>query len=380
VWLGNNSCGSFGGIEMEKDTICIIKSNVCEYPDSDLLFRPSICYPEYLYKNDLSLVRNSVYDSVRQGFRLYGMDSENYGTKNWNPLGEIISPGQCVLIKPNMVMHVNVGGYGTDCLYTHPSVVAAVIDYVIIALKRYGKIIIGDAPVQECDFNQLLNTSGYKELYSYYLKKGVDLKILDFRNIKTYMNDNIHYLQNDINRESGIFVSLGKFSLFSEKSEKQLKKLRITNYDPNILQKYHNKHNHTYKIASEALMADVIINVPKPKTHRKAGITGALKNMVGITASKECLPHHSLGSTMEGGDAYKHQSIWFSIANHFLDRRNVSNHQGKYKLTKAYEKLYDKTCKIGHKLVREKYWEGSWYGNSTIWKTGRFEQDYFICG
>jgi uncharacterized protein (DUF362 family) len=30
------------------------------------------------------------------------------------------------------------------------------------------------------------------------------------------------------------------------------------------------------------LQADVFINLPKPKTHKRAGITGAMKNLVGI--------------------------------------------------------------------------------------------------
>ena len=37
-----------------------------------------------------------------------------------------------------------------------------------------------------------------------------------------------------------------------------------------------------YCISEACLEADVIINLPKPKTHRKAGFTGALKNMIGV--------------------------------------------------------------------------------------------------
>ena len=44
--------------------------------------------------------------------------------------------------------------------------------------------------------------------------------------------------------------------------------------------------------------------MPKPKCHRKAGMTSALKNFVGANVRKEFLPHHTMGSIKEGGDEY----------------------------------------------------------------------------
>lgn len=58
--------------------------------------------------------------------------------------------------------------------------------------------------------------------------------------------------------------------------------------------------------------ADVIINIPKPKCHRLAGMTAALKNMVGVIYDKNSLPHRKIGSVEEGGDAYK-KRIYLSI-------------------------------------------------------------------
>jgi len=37
-----------------------------------------------------------------------------------------------------------------------------------------------------------------------------------------------------------------------------------------------------YLISNTILEADVIINLPKPKTHRRAGIIGAMNNLVEI--------------------------------------------------------------------------------------------------
>ena len=40
------------------------------------------------------------------------------------------------------------------------------------------------------------------------------------------------------------------------------------------------------------------------KTHEKAGLTGAMKNLVGVNGHKEYLPHHMEGSFFSGGDSY----------------------------------------------------------------------------
>jgi hypothetical protein len=50
------------------------------------------------------------------------------------------------------------------------------------------------------------------------------------------------------------------------------------------------------------LDADLFINLPKLKTHRKTGITCALKNLVGINGDKNWLPHHTDGCPGDGGD------------------------------------------------------------------------------
>ena len=54
---------------------------------------------------------------------------------------------------------------------------------------------------------------------------------------------------------------------------------------------YHNKRNHVYSIPRTVLQSDVIVNISKLKTHRKVGLTCALKNVVGITNRKYWLPH-----------------------------------------------------------------------------------------
>ena len=165
--------------------ICIVRKEQACYPGKEMEFRPHTAYPEYLFPADLSGEKNDVYEMVRDGLFMLGLDEENYGKKEWNPLGSYVHPGDTVLIKPNLVLHFNSCGGGTDCLYTNPSLVAAMIDYVLIALKGKGKITVGDAPLQECVFDTLVEDSGYQLLVDYYCKKNIDISLVDYRNVKT---------------------------------------------------------------------------------------------------------------------------------------------------------------------------------------------------
>lgn len=347
--------------------VCLNQMTGASYPDKKTFFRPDTAYPEYIFPSDISGGNNDVYKMIRDSFHMLGMDDSNYGTKNWNPLGEKIKPGDNVLIKPNMVLHFNSSGCGVDCLYTHPSLVAAVIDYALIALKGEGKIIVGDAPLQECDFDVLINESGYADLISFYRSKGICIDLVDFRNVKTTEKDGLHYLQEE--KDEGVIVRLNENSEFHSMNKDDLSNLRITNYDPRILRKHHNEKCHEYKVSKYVLNADVIINMPKPKTHRKAGVTISLKNLVGINTNKEFLPHHSLGSSEENGDAYEKKNYYLTKANEILDLRNELVHNQDMEAARMAENLYNCLREKGIKDNKEKYWEGSWHGNNTIWKT-----------
>lgn len=347
--------------------VALVRREIYSYPQN-APFRPSVSYPEYPF-DEISAQENNVYDMVREGLHLMGLDDENYGTKNWNPLKELIVPGNTVLIKPNLVLHRNGGGEGEDCLFTQPSVVAPMIDYAIKALQGTGKIIVGDAPLQECVFEELISNSGYDKLIAFYKDKGVDIELLDFRNVATYVKGGVHYSQRAQGADNGVVVALDDLSSFAGLNEERIKNMRITNYDPRILQKHHNTKTHEYNVAKQILEADVVINMPKPKSHRKAGLTSALKNMVGMNANKEFLPHHSNTSLKEGGDAYLHASPVLAKANKMLDKGNMLNAEGKYKAAKACFKKFWKLKAKGAENVQEKFWEGSWWGNDTIWRT-----------
>lgn len=347
--------------------ISIVRAGCTSYPGKETYFRPSTKYPEYLFE-ELSSEKNAVYDAVRESLHLLGLDEEHYGSAEWNPLGEMVHPGMHVLIKPNLVLHYNKNlSGGTECLYTQPSVVAPIIDYVLIALQGSGQVIIGDAPLQECNFEKLIQESGYASLLSYYQEKNITIDLVDFRGLKSRVKNGIIYTEITQN-ENGTIVDLGPFSEFASEDQAAINRMRVTNYDPRVLSRHHNTEKHEYYISNYVLDADVIINMPKPKTHRKAGVTISLKNFVGANVRKEFLPHHTMGAISEGGDEYEKKSLTQKIRSYLADKENIclaNKHVGMARLCLTGIHV----CSGILWLKRERYTEGSWHGNHTISRT-----------
>ena len=354
---------------MDDTVVYINSSEVFSYPKKDEFFNPSTSYPEYQYPNDIAKIPNPVYGMVRESLYHLNLDGDNYGKKAWNPLSKMIEKGNIVLIKPNMVLDQNMNGTGLDCLITHPSLVRAVIDYVVKALDGTGTIIVGDAPVQSCNFEHLTESTGYSKIIEFYERKGLNIELIDFRNYKSrYKSGNLKPVKQERINES-ILVDLGNESEFFDLPEERFNNLRITNYDHTIMKEHHNSKKKEYLIAKKVLEADVIINMPKPKTHQKAGVTISLKNMIGINTNKEWLPHHTKGSVTEGGDEYQNKSMIKRIRSEIEERRNLLIPQNKRKKAKMYSTLIRGLTFLGNLSFKDKYSEGSWYRNDTIWRT-----------
>ena len=347
---------------------------IYNYPISDFSFNPSALYPEYPWEeSDISPYANDIYDMLRNTLYGMGYDKENFGKKNWNPLGDVIKPGQTVLLKPNWVSHknkVHKGDIGLICLVTHPSLVRAILDYVVIALKGSGKIILGDAPMQGTDLNEMFDLAGYNQLFSFIDKKGIAVDICDFRKYKCIFHNGVSYGLTLIDSPYGSkVVDLGPNSLHTENDKKGYV-YKVSDYDYNLTKNYHNEGIHRYEINEAVLFADVVINIPKPKTHRLAGITGAMKNFVGITYEKASLPHRTIGDKVSGtGDAYNKKSILKMYMEYVDNRQTVYSLKGQRVKAKFSDFLKKSLYVLGVLFSGDKYRIGSWYGNDTIWRT-----------
>ena len=351
--------------------VAIIKTDKYFYPKTPS-FRPSKRYPEYLFE-EISNENNHVYDMVREWFYKLKLDIKNYWSSSRNPLWKIIREWDKVVVKPNMVMDYNPTWEGVDCLYTQPSIVAAIVDYVVIALNWKWEIVIWDAPMQECNFEKLISESWYDKLLEFYRWKlngsQITIKLEDFRDLRTTIVWWVYHQV--INKDSqGIVVDLWNNSEFSGLTEEQYKNLRITNYDPSVLNSHHNVLKNEYYINKTILEADVVINVPKPKTHRKAWVTIALKNLVWINARKEYLPHHMNWSKSDNKwDEYLLPSFTKRVIDSTLDRRNKYINEKKYLLAKCLNFFLLGLGVFSRIFPKDKYFEWSRYGNNTISKT-----------
>jgi hypothetical protein len=176
-----------------------------------------------------------------------------------------------------------------------------------------------------------------------------------------------HYAFSDA---CGKIIDLGNDSEFSVLSEEQIMRLRKGANDPDDLHAHHNLEKHEYEVCNELLDADVVIDMPKPKLHMKAGVTISLKNMVGVNVRKEFLPHHTEGDKSSGtGDAYCNASLIKRIRSNARDKAYIMALQKKYTRSFLLTAIRRACGFVVRNFFDDKLTEGTWYGNETISKT-----------
>jgi uncharacterized protein (DUF362 family) len=301
---------------------------------------------------------------LRRIFLLMGLDAARAGTPAWNPLGDLVPRGSRVVLKPNWVLHENQSGQGLECLITHPSIIEAAARYA--ALAEPSSLIVGDAPVQGCDLAALHKGCRFEETLQRLSADGIKLAVVDFR--RTILEGG--RLGNA--RAEGV-REMSDYVLFDVANDSLLEqicddadRLRVTMYNPDLLHRTHSPGRHQYLVAREIIEADLVINLPKLKTHMKAGVTGALKNLIGINGNKEYLPHHRKGGSGSGGDCYEGQSWLKWQAENLLD---IANRQPSGPVQALLAKSGEVLVKTAAKLGSDNNLEGGWHGNDTIWRT-----------
>lgn len=342
------------------------------YPDNTYYYSPSESYPEYLY-SDVAAEKNAVYALVRNMFFTAGYDRDNYGKKEWNPLGQFIRPGQSIVIKPNWVHDINLKGaakddpYGMDCLVTHPSVIRAICDYCIIALKGQGTITICDAPIQDCNFDLLSQRAGIYVLGKFYSEHAQKVMIADLRK-EIRITNRFAVKKDSIDRnEEHVYVTMNEKTAFRNMVGNN--EFHVLNYDADVTQSFHKDGEHIYSISKRILDADVIINLCKPKCHRYAGITSALKNCIGMVTEKETLPHRRLGDSSKGGDSYLKKS-WVKERIDAVLKRQIKHENAKRVLLATVCRFeYGFWLYISRLKGEDPSLKGCWHGNDTIWRT-----------
>jgi uncharacterized protein (DUF362 family) len=354
-------------VNLDTRRVAVTRTSRPEYPDTPP-FCPGESYPE-LAGVPVASAQNPVYAALREALYVLGLDSARYGTPDWNPLGDLIHPGERVLVKPNMVRHENHGPGGLACVVTHPSVVRPLLDYVLLALAGSGEVVVGDSPLQSCEFDVLLERTGMRAMVDAVAARAdVPVHLFDFRLVGTVEELGLAGARFALDGDPNglVPVDLGRRSLLSP-HDAGSHRYRVTGYDAEATPEHHGGGKHEYLLARSALDADVIVNVPKLKTHRKAGMTCALKNLVGLNGDKAWLPHHRAGATDSGGDEYRHASPRKAL----MSRLDYAIDMAGPGLRRAALRAMRKTVSVTNRLFPfpDPYREGSWHGNDTIWRT-----------
>lgn len=275
-------------------------------------------------------------------------------------LNEQSLKGKKVLLKPNWVKHSKKAS-DELCLRTHDQFLLAALE--VILDKKPSVVTIGDAPIQGGIWNLILNENLLKEIKDLSLKFDIKIIVCDFRRVT------FNPQSNKVNKERRpiedfCIFDLGKMSYLEPITSPTKNQFRVTQYNPDSFTVSHRPGVHKYCIARELFDADIVISLPKVKTHQKAGITNALKNIVGLNGDKDFLPHHRLGGTGRGGDCYPGNNILRFWAELLQD--NANRKQG--------EKIYWFWVRLSAVLWRLSFpgnvhhMGAAWFGNDTIWR------------
>lgn len=320
-------------------------------------------YPESPFPT--AKLANPVYAMVRRLFLSMGLDAANQGTKSWNPLSHLLNRGDQVLIKPNLVHHRHYRDGKLHWVVTDPRLIRAVCDYACLAVGREGHVIVGDAPLQSADWERLCRDTQIDRLPVFYASHGYTVSLRDFRTLRTIDRRGMKCDPTPLAGDPAGYraVDLGAHSLHAGRD---WKRFRVTNYNPHTMREHHNAERHEYLIARSLLSSPVVINLPKLKTHRKSGLTGPMKNLVGINGCKDWLPHHSCGSVPDGGDEYGGESSWKRLSSWLVEREETSTHIAPKLSWHAARRL---VYGLGSRMAADRSWEGSWSGNDTLWRT-----------
>ncbi len=345
-----------------------------EYPQYSP-FHPDQIYPE-LQLLGLSKIdpTNKLYKNVRVLFEDMGLDFSRKGTSKWNPFFAFINPGDRVLIKPNLVLHHNRGGKNIDAVVTHASVIRPVVDYALIALQGKGRIVIGDAPHGDADFDAIVEYNGLKELVNWYRDmKGINIELRDFRKY-VYPNGFDVSVCEKVDRDPDgyVLVDIGRRSSLNELSHIEL--LYGSDYNRKHIVQQHIEGGHKYLISGTVLNSDVVISIPKLKTHKKTGITINLKNLVGINGDKNYLAHYRVGSPSHGGDEYPDTNkfilkILRAFNSYSRDVLLAPNKMFLRYINRVIRVPFAVLSVIYNRLSSNKIIsQGNWYGNDTCWR------------
>jgi uncharacterized protein (DUF362 family) len=277
-------------------------------------------------------------------------------------------PGERILLKPNLIRQSHLSRPDEwEQVMTHGALIAAVARRIAVAMEGRGTITIADGPQTDSDFELIKERTGIARLASE-LKRdfpSLQCRVVDLRReVWRTVNGVVTERRRLPDAPDGYaLVDLGDASAFTGKEGK----FYGADYDTSFTRGHHSGGLHEYLLARLALDADLFVNLPKLKTHKKVGVTLSLKNLVGINGDKNYLPHFCIGSADEGGDEFQVGGVATALQSRSI--RTFKQVMNRFPpaarvlgplIKRAGAAVFGKT----ENVVRS----GNWYGNDTAWR------------
>ena len=338
-------------------TVCVVSAESLSYEGLVPPYDPSESFPEYS-GNVSKTPRNTVFAAIRASFEQLGYDHAHFGSPQWSPLRFLVKPQSRVIVKPAMTTHVNISGDSIFAIIPHGSVIRAVLEYIVLAGPE--TVTVADGPIPNTDFREVVELMGLEQIAETMNRRfGREVvRLLDLRDEYSpkdtggeiidniaLRGDPLGYENVDIGQDSDLAPLDAHWTRYRSVSSHEHER-----FAPPV---YHSNRRHVYSIPKSILQSDVIINISKLKTHRKVGLTCALKNVVGITNRKYWLPHFRAG-----------------IDGSYLDGMSGAK--------RLVQRLGDMLRKAYFTAAREKVRaleypcsDGNWPGDDTTWRMVR---------
>lgn len=280
-----------------------------------------------------------------------------------------IKPGFTVLLKPNWIKESHLYKKNEwESVITHPAVITAVVKKIIKQLNRKGKIIITDGPETASSFKKILAHYPFELWGKLCLEDDIILEIIDLREDEWQSDGNVVIKRKKLSGDPRGSVEINLSQNQSEFYNHKKSKKGYFGADSDIIEtnKAHDGEKNIYRVSRTVIEADVFVNLPKLKTHKKAGITCCLKNLVGINTYKNFLPHYSLGSHKGGGDQFPDEMISSKIEGGIMPiiHQNILLNPKLARVISPLIQLSKKIFGSNENTIRG----GSWSGNDTIWR------------
>lgn len=349
----------------EERAVVVERRLAAQYP-SEAPFDPGYAYPEVAFLH--AQARNDPYDMVRSAFVRLGLDAEHVGQPSWNPLGELVCPGDTVLIKPNLLFQCRKGAPDEWLqLVTHGSVVRAVADYVLIALRGEGSLIIADGPQYDADWRILMDRTGLEEVRSHLAARtSAEVSLLDLRDKWLDCRGDVKYAEYALagDPRGAVDIDLGMRSRLCERGGDG--RYHGSDYDRAETNAHHTGGRHEYRLAATAVQANVLINIPKMKTHKKVGVTLSLKNLVGVNSGRNWMPHFTVGAPSTGGDQFPDHN--FRTSSEGMGISWLQRLAQRYPATAPIFRAAKSAARPFFGDTTTTIRSGNWFGNDTCWR------------